>query len=288
MTFSILVAFSSYICSERLRSGPAALWISVWVLTQLKAAEPFVAASPCRSQPDAPRSPARRWHAPGSSLSLPVIPGRHFCERTCLQTNQAAVFSCRCLSAGDNSGFCLPTGNRPSAHHQHLPAPRGHFTWPNPRPAPGSAAEPRQHRHGNVPARLWRHHAGGRGRRLGSPSPWVRQALWEWFVLSCDSSSPLPRPPRASSEELMKSAGCGQPRCRAGMFWSRLLTLCFAYCVSNTTCFYTLRVNKGKGLSAQNEVLIGAVSNPAAPRCAARTPRGYSCITPAFSSALPS
>lgn len=113
MTFSILVAFSSYICSERLRSGPAALWISVWVLTQLKVAEPFVAASPCRGQPDAPRSPARRWHAPGSSLSLPVIPGRHFCERTCLQTNQAAVFSCRCLSAGDNSGFCLPTGNRP-------------------------------------------------------------------------------------------------------------------------------------------------------------------------------
>lgn len=113
MTFSILVAFSSYICSERLRSGPAVLWISVWVLTQLKVAEPFVAASPCRGQPDAPRSPARRWHAPGSSLSLPVIPGRHFCERTCLQTNQAAVFSCWCLSAGDNSGFCLPTGNRP-------------------------------------------------------------------------------------------------------------------------------------------------------------------------------
>lgn len=116
----------------------------------------------------------------------------------------------------------------------------------------------------------------------------VQRALWEWLVLSCDSSSPLPRPPRASSEELMKSTGCGQPRCRAGMFWSQLLTLCFAYCVSNTTCFYTLRVNKGKGLSAQKEVLIGAVSNPAAPRCTARTPRGYSCIIPAFSSALPS
>lgn len=77
-----------------------------------------------------------------------------FCERTCLQTNQAAVFSCWCLSAGDNSGFCLPTGNQPSAHHRHLPAPRGHFTWPSPRPAPGSAAR-------NVPPWLRRHDAGG-------------------------------------------------------------------------------------------------------------------------------
>lgn len=129
---------------------------------------------------------------------------------------------------------------------------------------------------------------------MGSPSLWKEQTPtgssghWkpedcgngssEWLVLSCDSSSPLPRPPCASSEELMKSTGCGQPRCSAGMFWSRLLTRCFAYCVSNTTCFYTLRVNRGKGLSAQNEVLIGAVSDPAAPRCAVRTPRGYSCI----------
>lgn len=106
----------------------------------------------------------------GSSLSLPVIPGRHFCERTCLQTNQAAVFSCRCLSAGDNSGFCLPTGIQPSAHHRHLPAPRGRFTWPNPHPAPGSAAQPRQHRHGNVPSWLRRRAAARRGTRLGSPS----------------------------------------------------------------------------------------------------------------------
>lgn len=160
MTFSILVAFSSYICSERLRLGPAALWISVWVLTQLKVAEPFVAASPSHAQPDAPCCPARHWHTPGSSLSLPVIPGRHFCEITCLHTNQAAVFSCWCLSAADNSGFCLPTGNQPSAHHRHLPAPRGRFTWPNPRPALGSAAEPCHHRHGNVPSWLRPHDAG--------------------------------------------------------------------------------------------------------------------------------
>lgn len=133
---------------------------------------------------------------------------------------------------------------------------------------------------------------------MGSPSLWKEQTPtgssghWKpedcghgsskWLVLSCDSSSPLPRPPCASSEELMKSAGCGQPRCSAGMFWSQLLTRCFAYCVSNTTCFYMLRVNKGKGLSAQNEVLIGAVSDPAAPRCAVRTLRGYSCIIPAL------
>lgn len=154
-------------------------------------------------------------------------------------------------------------------------------------------APPTPAREPSTPAPVTRHRC--KGQKVGISFPLeranthrVQRALWEWLVLSCDSSSPLPRPPCASSEELMKSAGCGQPRCRAGMFWSRLLTLCFAYCVSNTTCFYTLRVNKGKGLSAQNEVLIGAVSNPAAPRCAARTPRGYSCIIPAFSSALPS
>lgn len=135
--------------------------------------------------------------------------------------------------------------------------------------------------------------AGWRGTRLGSPSLWKERTprgcsghcgngLSEGLVLSCDSSSAPPRPPRASSEELMKSAGCGQPCCSAGMFWSRLLTLCFAYCVSNTACFYTLHVNKGKGLSAPDEVLIGAVSDPAAPRCAARTLQGYSCTIPAL------
>lgn len=108
-----------------------------------------------------------------------------FCERTCLQTNQAAVFSCRCLSAADNSGFCLPTGNQPSAHHRHLPAPRGRFTWPNPRPARGRMAG-----HGNVPSwspgmfragRLERHKAGISVPLEGVNAQGLQRALWEWF-----------------------------------------------------------------------------------------------------------
>ena len=76
-------------------------------------------------------------------------------------------------------------------------------------------------------------------------------------MLTCDSSSPLPRPPFASSyERLIKSAHCRQPSCNAGMLCSWLLIQCFAYCVLNATCFYMFNVNKGKKLSDQNEVFL--------------------------------
>lgn len=81
--------------------------------------------------------------------------------------------------------------------------------------------------------------------------------------------------PLPAHEELIKSACCRQPSCNTGMLCSRLLIQCFAYCVSNTTCFYMFNVNKGKKLSDQNEVfLIWVISYTAGYQVHCKDPAG--------------
>lgn len=237
--------FSSYICSERLRPGPAALWISVWVLTQLKVAEPFVAAPLSHAQPDAPCFPSQTL-ARSRLLALPASHPRTdiFAKELVYRQTRLPCFPAAAylLEITRVSACPRATGQALTADTslRLVAASRGQTlallreTQPGPANVGTGMFHPGSRDTMLVKRQQgWDLPAFGKSERPRGSSGCCGNGSSEGLVLSCDSSSALPRPPRASSEELMKSAGCGQPRCGSGMFWSRLLTLCFAYCVSN-------------------------------------------------------
>lgn len=230
---------------------------------------------PSRTLPSPSQTSARSWLL---TFSLPLIPGRHFFLRKDLFTDKTRLPCFPAYLLEITRVSACPTGNQPGSHHDTSLRP---VAKPSPCSGKSSPAPPTPARECSIlaPEMMVKRHKVG----ISLPLERVKTPTGSSGHCgngSCSAVTPaqLPRPPRASSEELMKSAGCGQPLCSTGMFWSRLLTLCFAYCVSNATCFYTPRVNNGRGLSARNEVLMGAVSSPAAPRCAAGIFLHYSCI----------
>jgi len=207
-----------------------------------------------------------------SQLPCQLSESRHSCKRTCLQKKQTPV-----RSKAHHRVFLLiayllktnPAAARPQAIGQtltswSLPVPRGNFTCPNPRFSSARAAQPhhagadteilRPASRDTTPAEAaagWCLPPFGKSQHPQTPaaagSPGAAWTVNGSRLCSHDSSSPLPRPPSASSaEELSKAARRRQPSCSAGMFGRQLLIQCFAYWVSNATCFYMFNVNKGK------------------------------------------